>query len=470
MGYLVRLDTIKMESLTIGQEYKTATSVTFGSTDAFVYDAEGEVFYALGYKYDGKTYYSIADLEAGGVVVVNPSNENPSEEPQPSEEPEPEPVDPSLLAGVNIPVLGTGMTEVYWNGTTEVVRGDTGFDVTKWYNYIAQAGSTAYGGTSKWANAKLNGSYFVWIPRFAYKIISAGNIDVLFMYGTSSTKYIDRATNTAMDLPTGYIIHPAFISDISKGGWNSELSGIWVAKFEASRSDATNISNGSSSLLKSIPDVKTCGANIGDSYLLSKNYNSTLNSHMLKNSEWAAVAYLTQSKYGRNNTEITINNNSNSLTGYAGGSVSAASSTIDTYFYNTPQGVLASTTGNIYGIYDLSGCCNEFVASYNSASTYTSSLDYGKSFVYLNGTSSPVDMVGTKFATAYSTSSITGDAITETRYWNGDSGGVFISSNSPYYLRGGSYGLAAGAGIFCFSTANGRQGANLTSFRFSLAF
>jgi Tfp pilus assembly protein PilE len=57
IGYLVKLDTIKMENLTIGQEYKTATDVTFGLTDAFVYDSEGEAFYAKGYKYNDKIYY-----------------------------------------------------------------------------------------------------------------------------------------------------------------------------------------------------------------------------------------------------------------------------------------------------------------------------------------------------------------------------------------------------------------------------
>jgi type II secretory pathway pseudopilin PulG len=71
IGYLVKLDTIKMEQLTIGQEYKTATEVTFGATDAFVYDAEGEVFYALGYKYDGTTYYSLEDFNKTNEGLAN---------------------------------------------------------------------------------------------------------------------------------------------------------------------------------------------------------------------------------------------------------------------------------------------------------------------------------------------------------------------------------------------------------------
>jgi type II secretory pathway pseudopilin PulG len=73
IGYLVKLDTIKMENLTIGQEYKTATEVTFGITDAFIYDIEGEVFYAKGHKYQDVVYYSVADLEEGSAEIEAPN-------------------------------------------------------------------------------------------------------------------------------------------------------------------------------------------------------------------------------------------------------------------------------------------------------------------------------------------------------------------------------------------------------------
>ena len=89
-----------------------------------------------------------------------------------------------------------------------------------------------------------------------------------------------------------------------------------------------------------------------------------------------AVAYLTQSVYGRNKEEITINNYYTSLsnpykmavTGLAGNRVSAEETTSLTsvYAYNTTNGMKASTTGNVTGIYDLSGGIYEKAAGYIS--------------------------------------------------------------------------------------------------------
>ena len=68
----------------------------------------------------------------------------------------------------NEPLLKDGMTAVYWDGTTEVNDGNK----NNWYSYEAQSSTTEEGGTSRWANAKTtDGSYYVWIPRYAYRII-----------------------------------------------------------------------------------------------------------------------------------------------------------------------------------------------------------------------------------------------------------------------------------------------------------
>jgi hypothetical protein len=392
---------------------------------------------------------------------------------------------------VNVPVLGEGMTEVYWNGTTEVERGGAGFDVTNWYDYIAQAGDTASGGTSRWANAKLNGSYFVWIPRFAYKItyytdaskttISGtrtgfGKIDVLFMYGTSSTEYIDKATNTALSLPAGYKVHPAFTSDISKGGWDREISGIWIGKYEASHSDATSASRGSAGTIIVVPQVKPWdNVTIGNAYAKSLTYNTTLNSHMLKNSEWGAAAYLAYSKYGRNTSDITINSNNSgsasvglSITGNAGASLNATASA-STTAYNSPQGLLATTTGNISGVYDMKGGLSEFVACYWPNTSDGNFVSYGGNLVCIDGTSTK-DYNSTKYSTVYSSSSaatgyIEGDGTYQTQ-WDGDMPGFFASS-SGIILRGGPYDYGAYAGLF---STNGTTGsvANAYGFRICL--
>ena len=49
---------------------------------------------------------------------------------------------------------------------------------------------------------------------------------------------------------------------------------------------------------------------VNDIYTNCLNYNKTLNSHMMKNDEWGALAYLSKSKYGKQNEEVWINNNS----------------------------------------------------------------------------------------------------------------------------------------------------------------
>ena len=81
---------------------------------------------------------------------------------------------------------------------------------------------------------------------------------------------------------------------------------------------------------------------------------------MMKNTEWGAVAYLSHSKYGIN-YEIRINNNNSFKTGYAATTGSGSSSATNVAMWNTPTGYLASTTGNITGVYDMSGGAVELV-------------------------------------------------------------------------------------------------------------
>ena len=59
-----------------------------------------------------------------------------------------------------------------------------------------------------------------------------------------------------------------------------------------------------------------CEISVGDAFGLASKLNvdgnpygfsENSNTHMMKNSEWGAVAYLTQSRYGRNGTEVAIN-------------------------------------------------------------------------------------------------------------------------------------------------------------------
>lgn len=66
-------------------------------------------------------------------------------------------------SNVNAPQLVEGMTPVKWNGSQWV---ETTTDDKEWYNYSKK----------QWANVRLaDGSMFVWIPRYAYKITSGYN-------------------------------------------------------------------------------------------------------------------------------------------------------------------------------------------------------------------------------------------------------------------------------------------------------
>ena len=368
--------------------------------------------------------------------------------------------------GVNAPQLKGNMELVkYDEGTKQWVTDETNSE----YSYEEQSGTTENGGTSHWANARVTiddvESYFVWIPRYAYKIDSTNHvIDVKFIKNTGKIatdgtvcKYADDPTlNTATD----YIIHPAFTANADLGGgWDTELSGIWVGKYESARSNSNGTVQGTSTKIKIQPNVTSWREiTIGDAYTNSLNYSQDLKSHMLKNSEWGAVAYLTHSKYGRNGTEVTINNNSNYLTGNAGDSISAAESAT-TNAYNTEKGVLASSTGNVYGIYDLSGSSYEYVAAYYVGG---SNLTYGSLFT--DGTSN-------EYSTTYDGTNLdidykTGDATKETKEWNGDYAN-FVNSLSPFLGRGGSYNNTFDAGAFNFGDAYGSGGSS-TSFRVCL--
>ncbi len=94
-------------------------------------------------------------------------------------------------------------------------------------------------------------------------------------------------------------------------------------------------------------------------------FGNILESRAMKNSEWAAVAYLSQSKYGKlgnkdysgTNKEIYQNKSDQFITGCSYGAPSNGNTDFGCqYTYDIKgSGTGASTTGTIYGIYDMSG-------------------------------------------------------------------------------------------------------------------
>ena len=285
-----------------------------------------------------------------------------------------------------------------------------------------------------------------------------GNDMELVVYDEETQEWVKDETNSAYS-------YKEQTGTTENGGGTEELSGLWIGKYEASRSDAgtTKDDMGSSEIIQIQPNVTSWrSTKIGDMYNYAKAYATDLKSHMLKNSEWGAIAYLTHSKYGRNGTEVTINNNSNYLTGNAGDSVGASSSAI-TNAYNTEKGVLASSTGNVYGIYDLSGGAYEYVASYYSGSTSSNLTNNGSQLVNETNREYVTAYAGTDVDTNYKQ----GDATKETKGWNGDYAS-FVNSDYPFFIRGGFCYSTSGAGVFYFNS-DGGGGGSAYGFRVCLA-
>ena len=265
-----------------------------------------------------------------------------------------------------------------------------------------------------------------------------------------------------------YMTSPAFIS--------MGTNGLWVAKFETTGSTTNITVKPNQTSLRNL-NVKTM-------FETAYNYKRDNDSHMMKNTEWGAVAYLSHSKYGIN-TEIRINNNSNYITGYAatdssdqskypGDSGTDVSITLP---YNTSIGYKASTTGNITGIYDMSGGAHEYMASLRNETYGSSGFDAAtlKTYNY-------------KYYDTYDSSSewskyskrILGDATGEMGpfYYYQESNGssyyhnswyatysYFVESSYPWFHRGGDYirGVLAGQADFSCHTgvADGLSGLRL---------
>ena len=381
-------------------------------------------------------------------------------------------------SGANKPELFNNMIAIKYENNKWIVA-----DLySKWYDYDSK----------EWANAVVLNSgvtknvgdevteedialWYVWIPRYKYTIFNGNNgsaaaqlINVTFESGTARTGTVTCSDNadgsetcSTITNGTSTYTHPAF-----KFG-NTELTGFWVGKFEISTTDSTCNSSASSTncnkvLTMSIkPNVSSWRyATISNHFTSIQNAKTTYgisnaDSHMLKNMEWGAVAYLKQSKYGLGTTDIAVNDNSSYYTG--GG-------TSDAYKTNVAQ----STTGNIYGVYDMSGGAYEYVMSnmknssnafYSNGSGFTTTPDakYYDSYKY--------DTSNTSYARGK-----LGDATKETLATFGNPGGGWYSDYAffplatiNWFFRGGYYDSGASAGVFYFDYSSGNYSRNVSA-------
>ena len=270
---------------------------------------------------------------------------------------------------------------------------------SNWYDYE----------TKKWANAVIlfdesktyaSGdvipednieSYFVWIPKYRYQLWDLGLYDSLTEIDTTKVHEIpvifgDYNTSDSVSgecttpMESGesgncqvgdYMTHPAFISIPS--------TGFWAGKFETGYNGATStteaeVNERDASKVVVKPNIYSWRSiQVANAFYTTYDYQRELDSHMMKNTEWGAVAYLQHSVYG-SATSVRQNNNSASITGYQAneeptcGSINkiydcrkeCSKGTCNTAY---PTSIFSSTTNNITGIFDMSGGSWEFMMS-----------------------------------------------------------------------------------------------------------
>ena len=313
----------------------------------------------------------------------------------------------------NAPEQIDGMTPIKFTEPTDTEMGsyqETSWNDNTWYDYSK----------SKWANTKSeDGSMWVWIPRYAYKITyknpenksEGGAIEVRFLEGTSDNYYENGELKTAkrqttadeiVDTTTDFYVHPAFTDEsnigFANGGWDKELTGMYVAKFEAGFPEGNNntaskkssvsysqdtsyvrsVEAGTSSDLNqearnwldgiygsNLPKISypvfqplTYSMNYiseNDAYNICKAMNENGNIygfttgssdvHLIKSSEWGMISYLSYSQYGTKGQDIAINNaNLNS-----GGKKREASNTAGKSGIDSVYGITGMTGGTTDG-------------------------------------------------------------------------------------------------------------------------
>ena len=292
---------------------------------------------------------------------------------------------------------------------------------SNWYCYSQQ----------KWANIvvrnKNNGNiaYFVWIPRYVYKTDAATEtVDAIFVDISNKNINTGKYVSASYELPESFTW-----GDDSNN--LTQLTGFWISKYKLrgnyeSKSTGIAVQNEAINWIKNIRQMENQGQIMGLSETIDTKTGiatSTANNidvHMQKNTEYGTTVLLGASQYGKQGEGEERYMNKGST---AGGTA-----------------VQASTTGNVYGVYELGGIYGwEWVAGGTG-----SFLQTGIAPRYVNQ------------YTTDSSSDLAGDATVETGNWHGTSGltNRWVSNNDPVFQRGISsvfsyltyYGSATGKG------------------------
>lgn len=208
-------------------------------------------------------------------------------------------------------------------------------------------------------------SFYVWIPRFKYMLFNVmgdntdsydafnNGITIMFEKGTNNTGSITykdgvyygdtlALTEVSSNDNGKYYTHPAFSTN--KG----EIPGFWISKYEVSTTNSS-CNNDINNCNRNDLDIVSRPKNSSWRNNMLGNYYQAVSQmdgkyHIIKNSEWGAVAYLSHSIYG-----VCPNNKCSSL------------SSNKTYIAGNE--LFDSTTKNIYGVFDMSGASREITMS-----------------------------------------------------------------------------------------------------------
>ena len=431
----------------------------------------------------------------------------------------------SILNGTD-PVLKEGLIPVTIEDNGTVHKASLG---SKWYSYQEKQWANAVilldntqvyadGETIPESNIE---SYFVWIPRYRYKIFNDGNypsqnqellVDNKLPNKAQEIEVVFENKNTSVsngNTVGSWLTHPAFTS--------FDVNGMWVGKFETGYKGSTDMASAQKNVVEpgSVqikPNVNSWrGIQVANAFYTSYDYKREMNSHMMKNTEWGSVAYLQHSKYGSMQS-VRFNNNSANITGYAAVNEPTCNSfgkfedcnkfgteSSITQLYNTLVGYLASTTGNISGVYDMSGGTIEYMmgvmldqegkpmSGRNSKSNSGFNGSFGcptcdgDTSGIAKLTTGKVFPTDTRYYDSYPFSSADnsynqrslGDAMGEMgpfatldngRFigsWYGDEAWALFYAN-PWVIRGGFYNSGTGSGIFNFGRTYGNEATTFT--------
>lgn len=371
----------------------------------------------------------------------------------------------SILNGA-FPILDEGMIPVKINNDGTVIKADL---TEPWYSYK----------NKKWANVVLVNStkrsyyknanpginiseddilaYLVWIPKYSIKLQNvSGSTD--YEPKLFDIKFNDES-NGSND--GEYLTLPGFTLGSEK------FSGLWYAKFESTKTNNSLTIKPNESIWA---NLTAYGQFNKSKELTSDTYGLTFESMMSKNNQWSTASYLSYSKYGIG-TNIRTNATStegthNLISGCGANNISDKNLNTCDIGYGEVNSYPQSSTGNIYGIFGLSGGAEERVMgiltddSGNPRSGRTTGYNSEYKGIVADGTYiNGYDYPDSKYYQLYNSAmfnSYLGEALVETKGWNNNNYN-FIDANNPYIVRGGNIWGENQNGQFTYN-ANGGGG------------